>query len=225
MMNIFQDESGCLGFQPGSSSYFVVTLLCPQNSKHISNVIRKFKGDVIAAGWPRQLEIKASSLFHAKYNPVVPQNYAFKNNPEKPIFDVLKRLNSCSIEIDTIVVNKAKINANLRTLPFGILWNYFSAQVLVDRITKYDDVILICDEHNKESHSQLHFDGYILTSAKMTKGRNFPCQIIHANSNVVRGISAVDFICWAIFRNYEFNDVRFFKLVQAKIQFLKRFFF
>lgn len=224
-MNIFQDESGCLGFQTGSSRYFVVALLCPENSKHISNIIRKFKGDVIRDGWPKNIEIKANGLFNAGKNSIIPNTYKFKATPEKPIVNILTRITTSNIEIDAIVVNKSKINADLKTLPFGILWNYFSGRVLIERLVRYDEVNLYVDEHNKESHSELHFDGYIKTSALITKGHDFPCTIIHGNSNVIRGISAVDFICWAIFRNYESNDGRFIKLIKPKIKCLKEFFF
>ena len=52
-MNIYQDESGCLGFKDGSSKYFVVALLSTDRSKHLGNVIRKLKGQIIKAGWPK----------------------------------------------------------------------------------------------------------------------------------------------------------------------------
>ncbi|MFC1928846.1 hypothetical protein ACFLXK_04500, partial [Chloroflexota bacterium] len=71
-MNIYQDESGCLGFKVASSKYFVVALLCPQNGKHLSNIVRKFKGTSIKSNWPKTLEIKAHNLFVAKSDPRIP---------------------------------------------------------------------------------------------------------------------------------------------------------
>lgn len=87
-MNIYQDESGCLGFNAGSSNYFVVALLCPQNSKHIANIIRKFKGRVIKDGWPKSIEIKAHNLFVATTDSRIPNSYKYKQTPEVPIINV-----------------------------------------------------------------------------------------------------------------------------------------
>lgn len=224
-MNIYQDESGCLGFKAGSSKYYVVVLLCTENSKPIGNVIRKFKGSIIKSGWPKDFEIKANHLFQAKYNEKVPKEYKYKDSPEVPIFDILTRLARCDIEIDIIVVLKEKINSNLRTLPHGILLNYYSGQVLIDRIVRYDEVHLYVDETNKQTHSLQPFDGYIKTGALLTKKCNFPFEIVHGNSNVITGISAVDFVSWSVFRKYESDDARFFDLIKHKIKTFKHFYF
>lgn len=224
-MNIYQDESGCFGFHTGSSKHFVVALLCPQNSKHISNVMRKFKGSLISNGWPRKIEIKAHNLFIARSNKDIPSDYLYKNNPEFPIFKILNNLKNCEIEIDAIVVLKEKILPNLRLLPNGILLNYFSGQVLINRIVKYNEVHLYVDETSKQTHSLQHFDGYIQTGAYLTKKEYFPFEIVHGNSNVIYGISAVDFISWSIFRKYEFGDSRFFDIIKSRIDNFKTYFF
>jgi hypothetical protein len=224
-MNIYQDESGDLGFKNSSSQYFVVALLCPQNNKHLSNVTRKFKGDVIQAGWPKSLEVKAHNLYTAKSNPDIPITYKYKNTPEIPIFTYLNRLNNCDIEIEVIVVKKSKINAGLKTLPYGILFNYFSKQVLIERMMRCDEVNLYVDETNKQNHQEQHFDGYIKTSALLERKQYFPINIEHGNSNVIHGISAVDFVSWSTFRKYEKNDSRFFDILKTKINNCKTFYF
>jgi len=224
-MNIYQDESGCLGFNKGSSEYFVVTLLCPSNSKYLTNVVRKFKGKLIRDGWPKQIEIKAHNLFVARTNPRIPQSYRYKNNPLVPIHDFLKLIGSLPIEIDAIVINKKAVNQNLRTLPYGVLFNYFSAQILTDRICKYDDVCLFVDQTSKQTHDKQHFDGYISTNAKVTKGKDFKLQIEHGDSRIVHGLGAADFTSWAIFRSYEQNDQQFETIIQSKILVYKKFFF
>jgi len=224
-MNIYQDESGCLGFNAGSSNYFVIALLCPQNSKHIANIIRKFKGRVIKDGWPKSIEIKAHNLFVATTGSRIPNSYKYKQTPEVPIIDVLTSIANCEIEIDAIVVLKSKIDSDLRTLPYGILFNYYSGRVLIDRILCYEAVNLYVDETSKQTHDLLQFDGYIRTGALLTKKRNFPLNIVHGNSNVIRGISAVYFVSWAVFRKYESSDDRFFNLIHHKIVHLKTYYF
>jgi hypothetical protein len=224
-MNIFQDESGCLGFKTGSSKFYVVALLCTENSKHVSNVIRKFKGKLIKSGWPNEIEIKAHHLITADRNREVFYNYKYKKIPNVPIFDVLTKLANCDIEIDGIVVFKPKITNNLRTLPHGILHNYYSGKVLIDRITNYEKVHLYVDETSKQTHDLRDFDGYVRTGALLTKRQSFHLEIVHGNSNVIAGICAADFICWALFRRFEYNDGRFFDLIKNRIKNLKRFYF
>jgi hypothetical protein len=224
-MNIYQDESGCFGFNAGSSKYFVVALLCPKNSKHVSNVVRKFKGSLIKDGWPKQIEIKAHNLFVSKTDGRVPNHYKYKNTPEAPIFSILTKLTNCDIEIDAVIVLKEKIHQKLRPLPNGILLNYYSGRVLVDRVIRYDDVHLYVDETSKQTHDSNHFDGYIQIGVFLTKKQYFPFEIVHGNSNVIYGIAAADFISWSIFRKYEFNDSRFFDVFRNKIQTFKKYYF
>lgn len=224
-MNIYQDESGCFGFEEGSSKYFVIALLCTDESKRIANVIRKFKGQLIKDGWPKKIEIKANHLFSAYFDEKIPDTYKYKLNSSKPIELILHKIIACEIEIDAIVVKKERINEDLRELPPSILLNYFSGKVLVDRITRYDNVNLYVDMTSKQTHDSQHFDGYIKTNAYLTRKGFFPLNIEHVDSNVVRGISAVDFLSWSIFRRYEFGDSRFFDILEPRISRLKTFFF
>jgi hypothetical protein len=224
-MNIFQDESGDLGFKRGSSKYFIITLLCPENSKHLGNVVRKFKGRLIKLGWPNTIEIKATHLHMAKHNADIPSAYKYKNSPDIPILEFLQRLASLEVVIDAIVVNKAKINTGLKTLPYGVLYNYYSKNVLVDRIIKYDYAILYIDRTSKQTHKMKHFDDYLYTEALIAKGHNFPFQIEHCDSNVISGISAVDFVAWALSRKFEQKDDAFYKVISGKIGVLKQYYF
>jgi hypothetical protein len=224
-MNIFQDESGCLGFNRGSSKYFIVALLCPENSKHLGHIIRKFKGKLIKSSWPKTVEIKATHLHMAKYNTYIPPSYVYKNNQDEPIENILKKLSKINCEIDVIVIKKANINSNLKTLPYGVLYNYFSKNVLIERIIKYDEVKLFIDRTSKQTHKMKHFDDYIYTEALMAKGHNFNFSIEHCDSNIVTGICAVDFVSWALSRKYEQNDNRFFQIIESKIKNHKLFLF
>ena len=224
-MNLYQDESGCLGFKAGSSKYYVVVILCSNEPKRISNVIRKFKGELVKVGWPKCIEIKAAYLFHSSCDARITDEYKYKNSPGEPIKTILRRLAACDIEIDTIVVKKEKISEDLRKLPNSILMNYFSGRVLIDRILKYDSVNLYVDMTNKQTHDSQHYDGYIKTGAYLTKKRFFPLNIEHVNSNIVRGVSAVDFLSWAVFRKYESKDNQYFKIIEHKISILKTYYF
>jgi len=224
-MNIYQDESGCLGFKAGSSRYYVVAILCSNEPKRIANVIRKFKGQLIKDGWPKGIEIKAANLYYASYDTRIPNTYKYKNNPTEPIKTILRRLAACDIEIDTIIIKKERISKDLQGLPNSVLLNYYSGRVLIDRIVRYDEVNLYVDMTNKQTHDSQHYDGYIATGAYLTKRRFFPLNIQHVDSNIVRGVSAVDFLSWAIFRKYESSDNQYFDIIKNKISTFKTYYF
>lgn len=224
-MNLYQDESGCLGFKAGSSKYYVVSILCSNEPKSISNVVRKFKGQLIKNGWPKHIEIKAATLFHCPYDDRITDSFKYKKNPSEPLRTILRRLAACDIEIDIIVVKKDKISEDLQELPNSILMNYFSGRVLIDRILKYDNVNLYVDMTSKQTHDSQHYDGYIKTGAYLTKKRFFPLNIEHVDSNIVRGVSAVDFLSWSVFRKYESKDNQYFKIIEPKICTLKTYYF
>jgi hypothetical protein len=161
----------------------------------------------------------------ARYDTGIPAQYKYKNDPDAPIMRILKWMASTSIEIDAVVVNKAKIAPNLRTLPYGVLYNYYSKNVLVERITKYDDAKLFIDRTNKQTHKFKRFDDYIYTEALLAKGQFFSFSIEHGDSNIIRGISAVDFISWGLSRKHEYNDPKFWHLFKHRIVTYKRFYF
>ena len=206
-----------MGFNQGSSKYFIITLLCPHNSKTIANIVRKFKGSLIKSGWPATIEIKANHLHQAQYDSRIPASYKYKTSPDKPIASFLGKLAAQSVEIDTIIVNKARINADLRTLPYGVLYNCYSRLILIERIKKYDEACLFIDRTSKQTHSLKRFDEYIYTEALLAKGRGMNFSIIHGDSNLIRGISAVDFISWAISRKYEYADDVFWRIFHERV--------
>jgi hypothetical protein len=179
--------------------------------------VRKFKGSLIKSGWPKAVEIKANHLHWANHDSRIPASYKYKTSLDEPVVSFLGKLAAQPIEIDVIIVNKARINADLRTLPHGVLYNYYSRLILIERITKYDEACLFIDRTSKQTHSLKRFDEYIYTEALLAKGRAMNFTIIHGDSNRIRGISAVDFISWAVSRKYEYADNSFWRIFQDKV--------
>jgi len=224
-MNIYLDESGELGFHPRSSKHYVIACVCTDNSKRIAKRFKKYAGFLIRNGWPKEIEPKAARVFNSPFDQEIPDTFKFKKNPYTVILDFLDRLVKMDFEIDTFVVRKAGIEKRLRTVPFGILHNYYARQILIPRIIQYDNVHLFVDQRSKERHAHLHFSAYIETEAFMTKGEHFPLQILHEDSQVVKGISVVDYISWSIFRLFESGDNRYFDVIRSKVVKLEKWFF
>lgn len=227
-MVIFQDETGELGFDKGSSKFYVVTILVTDTPKRLRNIIRKFNGKLIRAGWPRNCEVKATRLFNAPRDASIPDTFKYKNNPNPLLFKVLRNIVDAVSYVDSIAVMKSTVYPHLRTLPFGILHNYYAAQILIPNILKYPEVDLFVDKRSKERHSMRHFDGYIegkVYESVFESQQRVKLAIYPVESHLDYGISAVDYVSWAIFRRFEVGDNRFFYLVKDKIQSIKTFYF
>lgn len=228
-MNIYLDESGEFGFHPESTKICVIALLATEKPKTITNLIRKFNGEVIKAGWPRNIEIKASTLYRARWDLRIPKTFQYKKDTKPLIVKILRKLAKQNIVIDAIIVNKEKINKELRETPYGILYNYYAGRILIPRAIKAEKVHIFIDKRNKEEHNLLHFDGYIETNIykkAIEKGRTIRnLEIKHVFSHEQKGIQAVDYLCWSIFRYYEHKDYGFYKIIKDKISNKQRWYF
>lgn len=225
-MLIFADESGELGFKNGSSRYYVVGLLCTDQSKTLKKAVQEFDAYLIRRGWPKDIEIKAATLFNCKRDETIPDSFAFKQDPVPAIYRMLNRIGRLDVKADAIVVNKHNINEDLRTLPFGILHNYYAGQIIVPRVIQYDgDVHLIVDKRCKERHPQMHFDGYIRTKVFWEKGRFFNFEIRHEDSQEICGLRAADFVSWSVNRLFASDDDRFFARIKSFVKDLQRWYF
>ncbi len=225
-MLIFSDESGELGFHDASSKYYVVALLCTNQSKRLKRVVQEFDAYLVRQGWPKDVEVKASTLFNCKRDRRIPDSFTLKQDPVPAICLMLNRISRLDAEADAIVINKRNINDNLRTLPFGILHNYYAGQVIVPRVIQYDgNVDLLVDKRSKERHPHMHFDGYIRTKVLWEKGRFLNFEVRHEDSREIYGLRAADFVSWSIYRFFTWGDNRFFDLVSPFLKSLQKWYF
>jgi len=216
-MHFFLDESGELGFHPNSSRAFVIAVLRVENPKPLKRVIKSFNAKLLRHGWPQEVEVKAANVFGAPRSPAIPESFRCKHGPDPLLRGILAAIAASGAQLDVLAVNKGRINADLRQLPHGILYNYYAGQVLIDRIAAHDEVTLWVDKRNKELHSLLHFDGCIETEAFLRKGGPMRLEIIHATAEQVYGLAAADYVSWAAFRKYESGDTRFYRTIAGSI--------
>lgn len=219
MTYIFLDESGVTkgSEETKSSGTFNIALITTQDPEPITNIVHYFIKKVIQAGWPYEIEVKASELFRAKHNKKVPEFFRYKYNSYTLIQELLQKLADCDLTIDYITVKKSEVYPHLQAAPYGILYNYFSAQILIPKLDRFSNVLIRADARNKETHTMLKFEGYLETEAYLNIKHPFELKIEHCDSKKVHGVRAVDFVSWAVFRKYERNDCRFFKLIENKV--------
>jgi hypothetical protein len=134
-------------------------------------------------------------------------------------------------------VKLASLSEGLKTAHPCILYNYFAWQLLEAPLCTLPEIELFVDSRNPEYHDYLKFDGFIQTNAGIERAnkRRSPLALkthhLHWNSPNeckpgdralmefgVRGLEAVDFICWAIKRKYEDNDDQWFKVIEKLLR-------
>jgi Protein of unknown function (DUF3800) len=244
MRNAFMDESGCLGFVPGATDYFVLGFISPESGTRLNKCIKNINAHLIRNGWNPDVEIKASNVWNAGGNKDIPETYLYKKNPAVPMEYILNSIAAVDGYLEYVVVKLDTVSAGLQTAPNAILYNYFALQLLKGPLGYFPAVELFVDRRNREYHKLLKFDGYIegkVGIERAEKGRTpLALTIRHLHWNSVndfkaemkdriefgvRGVEAADFVCWAIKCKFEDGNDRWFKLIEKRIRWKQHLYF
>lgn len=223
---IYCDESGDSSFSEKSrhNIFSICALTVEENKKNkIKNTMSRKKAKLYKAGWPKNIEIKASVLHNLKLQKNLPENIKKTISGDDFIIEILTSLkNACLPRIDYIAVKKDKMTDNsFRNAPYGIVYNFYAGKILVPLVCACESCFLTVDKRNKEVHTLRHFDGYIETRIReeaFNKGIKVDFQIEHGESHVISGLQAVDFFSWAVYRKIAYNDTRFFTIFKDKVK-------
>lgn len=208
-MNIYLDESGDLGFEPGGTDYFTIAFIVTENRYNLKRCVKRIKRKFKI---PPEIEIKGSTTR--------------KEIKE----DLLKRIGKLQVEIHSITVKKNKVKKRLRQ-DTNILYNYMVGLSLVERIfeaKKGETVTIIVDRRIISITSGFNFDEYIRYKVWYEGNRqDIELNIYHVDSHKTFCIQAIDVICNSIFRKYQRNDLSLIEMLQkqGKIRTEKRLFF
>jgi hypothetical protein len=206
MKFIFLDESGELGFNEKSTNHFIITLLsCDKDELPIiRRIMKRVREKLIKKKLKRLPELKGN------------------NSSDKIRKEVLERFNKIKAEIFTIILNKSKVYEYLKDKK-DKLYNYLSNLILNECSFDTAEVYLIVDKSKSNRSLREDFDRYI----KNEIGKNnSSCDlyILHRNSQKEQCLQVLDFISWAIFRNYEYNNAKYFDIIKGKIVIKKEVF-
>lgn len=201
MSYIFLDESGDLGFTDGSSKWFLFTLVVVEDVQTLERVVKKAK---------RSLQ--------KKYRRKFPELHAYHCD-DVTRTRLLRSLAEEKISVVTTILNKDKVYVDLQNQK-TYLYN-FTANVILDRLINSrlieDDshISLVVDRKDTKRHLRDNFISYITKAMKERRGGSFDMSL--AASHDEKGLQAVDFISWAIFRKYERGDFEFYEIIKEKI--------
>jgi len=242
--HIFMDESGSIGFTPGGTNYFVLAFIAPKIGKTLSKCIKNINAHLIRSGWNKDVEIKASNIWHSPKNKDIPDSYKYKNDPSVPMEYILKEIARIDGYIEYAIVKLDTVSSGLRTAPNAILYNYFSWQLLKGALCYFKNVDLFADRRNCEYHNLMKFDGYIEGKAGIERAEkglppiNLAICHYHSGSPTeckaeeraivdfgVRGIQAADFVCWAIKWKFENGNDKWYSLIEKRIKWKQHLYF
>jgi hypothetical protein len=219
LFHLFLDESGECSFSEKTGyKYFLIVILSVEDSeiKRLKTISKRFSADMIKTGWKKETEIKAVNL---SKNKKFGEKYTTKYLNAVSVLDTLK--------IGYIAVNKNNItNLSFRNSPYGVGYNYFTGLLLSELMFTYqmNNIHLIYDERNKESHPNQIFQQYLQTKILGMAFENdaiVNAEFVGANSSKVYGLMAVDFFCWGIYRLLTTGENRYVNIFKDKIIYKK----
>lgn len=205
---IYLDESGDLGFNKGSSKYFVISFIA-MDAKTNLILKRKIKKVKKKHKIGKDVEIKGNKSNHSLRT------------------DVLKEICSLPIEIYSITTKKQGINKSLRK-DTNIFYNYMVNLILVPYIeqSKISNLCLIADLRINKVSKGMRFGDYLKYKLFFENSLyKIKLDIKYLDSLTSYGLQAVDFIANSIFKSYEQSNDRYYKALRGKIVEDKRLYF
>ena len=200
---IFLDESGDLGFgKLKSSKYFVISIVFISDKKPLEKIVinthRTLRKTVKRIG--------GGVLHSYKEKPVTRKR-------------LLDKVNKKDCSIMTIYLKKEKVYTKLRS-ETAVLYNYV-VNILLDRIMtreyldKRKPITLVASKRETNKFLNQNFKNYLSTQVELKhKGK---LNVIIKTPSEEKSLQATDFICWAIFRKYEFKDSGYYEIIKDKI--------
>lgn len=206
MSYIFMDESGDLGFdfkKKATTKHFIIAMLLVKNKRPIEKIVGK-----TFASLTTKVRKTHNGVLHCNKE---------KSQTRTKLLTLLAQRKDCSIVI--IRLNKQILYSNFRAEKIA-LYNYL-ANILLDRVFAKkllpinEPVYFIPSKRETNSFLNHNFKGYIISEIlkkyKLTINMDLkrPCD--------EKGLQAVDFVSWAIFRKYEYHDKFYYNLLCDRI--------
>jgi hypothetical protein len=206
MAYIFLDESGDLGFdfkKKGTSDFFVITFLfLDGDKKSLEKIVKKTHAEL-----NKKIKRRIGVLHATNEKPITRQR-------------LLKRLANIDCSIMYIYLNKKEVFTRLRD-ERDVLYNYVANMLLnriyIKKVIPIDkEIELIASRRETNKFLNDNFKSYLCEQVK--NNHNKGIKILIKTPYEEKGLQAVDFVSWAIFRKYENNDKDYYNLIKKKIK-------
>jgi len=198
------DESGDLGFdftKKRSTDFFVITFLFVQDKRSIEKIVRRTHAEL-----QRKYKRKQSVL------------HCYREKP-KTRKRLLRRLAERECSIMTIYLDKHKVYTDLKNEK-TVLYN-FVANILLDRvyakklIPLEQGVQLVASKRETNKFLNQNFAEYLASQARRNHKSDISIAIRTPHED--KSLQAVDFVSWAIFRKYQYQDDSYYRIIKTRI--------
>lgn len=205
MWYLYLDESGDLGFdfsKHGTSKYFVIGIIAIYNKRHGEKIIKK-----IFTGFTKTEIKRHAGMLHC-----------YKETPQTRI-KLFNKLKENKIPVLVIYLKKSKVYTKLQDEK-QVLYNYVT-NIILDRIfTKrlvpsFQDVCLIASRRETNKFLNLNFKDYLSRQVKNNHGIHISIEIKPPQEE--KNLQIADFVSWAVFRKYEFEDDFYYNIIRDSI--------
>jgi len=220
-MYIFIDESGDLG-ENKAHKFFIIGMIFCKNLhivEKLNQIIKKHNNFLWNNGWPRDVEIKAYTLFNYKSIPkIINSNIAI--SPKKYLNEIYRDINKIDIKAGFIIHKPENQGEAFKCLRKEKIYNFLSKKLFIACFKYLESPLFInVDQRTttlikkekmidkNEQRLNLSYIGYIeneLTYQFATWHYIQPeIEIEFRNSKRVKGLQAVDYLSWAIRKKHE----------------------
>jgi hypothetical protein len=203
---LFQDESGDLGFdfsKRKTSRFFVITLL-------VMDEVIKRSGDKVV-----------KDVFKRYAGPKSHKEGVLHASRERPLVrrQLLQRIAEKDVRVYAIVLEKKRVNEDLRSRP-DKLYNWVTKTLLKyvckSNVLDADRNRLIASRRETNRLLNNDFRKYVQGQTSRLTPSSFEVTI--ACPHEEKCLQAVDFICWSIYRAWEYRDDSYEKLIETRIE-------
>ncbi len=199
---IFLDEAGNLDFSNNGTEYFILTSLAIERPFQGYLELVELRYDLIEYGYNIE-------MFHASED-----KQAIRNRVFNVVCDKLD-----DYRLDSLIVKKRKIDPVLQTIKrfypemVGTLLKHVLKEI---DLSKYSEVIVITDTIPLKKKRRV-IEGETKRLLKQYVPKNKKFRVMHHSSRSNICLQIIDYCCWAIFRKWERDDERSYKLIKKGV--------
>ncbi len=208
MFYLFLDESGDLGFdfnKPGTTKYFVETVLSlpsTEAKRAMEKAVERTLKNKISVNRKDRggLELKgAKTDFHVKQY-------------------FLRQCEKIDFEVYTVILDKTYLPDHLAAFK-PRLYNFLARQV-IDEVswTRAQTRVILTIDKSQPPHEIQILDQSLIAQLQGKIDPALPFEIFHMNSQVAKGLQAVDMFSCGIFRKYEEDNTEWYDLYADRIK-------
>lgn len=192
------DETEDLGEKKGSK-YFIITAVWVDKYSEFDRLIKNMRRHKFKKQLKKVNELKAN-----------------KSKPDVRIH-LLKKINDIgSARAHSVILDKSKLYSKYLTNNRHKLYNYVCGVLASSMELDSKKIMIHIDRSKCKKSLRDDFDKYI--NDKFIQNRwNVEVKVQHSWSHAWSGLQIADFVSWAVYQNFEFNDDSYFKLIEDKV--------